>query len=163
MSDKDLNYYLDLLRMDAKSFVRQADTTWIVSYKKLPMLEGKGIGTSEAEHDLLLKAKEWITKSLENGNEIFVKDKSERYYRITPRPCPFCGCTDIKVDIESEEAWVGCRNCHYEINVGAVYFNRHSSVENQARNLWNKLRPLETDLLNKVAELEARIKELGQR
>jgi predicted RNase H-like HicB family nuclease len=156
---KDLNYYKELLRMDEKIFKEQEDGYWQVSYRKLPNIIGKGFGVSAAERDLQTKAEEWIQQAIETGIEP-VKKKRGTASPAPVRPCPFCGGKDIKVDITGSEGYVGCRDCDYELWVGEVDFDRRMPVENQAKKLWNEMRPIETALQAKLAELKARVAEL---
>ncbi len=159
---KDLNYYLELLRMDVKAFNQLPDTTWEVSYKKLPGIVGKGFGTSEASRDLQEKAQDWITKALAEGIDVLGKPpKGTRVLNpVKPKPCPFCGGTNITVDVAGCEGYVGCSDCDYDFSVGEVDFEKRTPVENQAKKLWNDMRPIEIALQTQVAELKARIAEL---
>ncbi len=98
---KDFNYYSELIRMDVKKFNQLPDTTWEVSYKKLPNIIGKGFGVSEAERDLETKVAEWIEYAVENGIVAINKNRGEAL-PVSVRPCPFCGGKNIGVAI------VGC-------------------------------------------------------
>ena len=156
---KDLKYYLELLRMDVKAFNQQADGTWEVNYRKLPKVVGKGFSVSEADRNLQTKVTEWINQATEKGIEPIKKKRGEAS-PAPVKPCPFCGGKNIKVDITGSEGYVGCADCDYELLVGEVDFDRRIPVENQAKKLWNEMRPIESTLQAKVAELKARIAEL---
>jgi hypothetical protein len=153
---KDLNYYLDLLRMDVKEFNQLPDTTWEVNYKKLPNVIGKGIGVPDADRDLQNRAAEWITKALADGLAVFgeTEKKTRTVHPVKPRYCPFCGGGNITVDICAGEAFVGCADCDYELSVGDVDFEKNTPVENQAKRLWNKMRPIEDKMVERIFELQ---------
>ena len=142
---KDLNYYKELLRMDEKIFKLKEDVYWQVSYKRLPKIVGKGIGVAEAERNLFGEAMIWVETAIEAGLEVIEKTEKEKRVinPVIARPCPFCGGSNITIDICAGEAFVGCADCDYEVSVGDVDFEKKTPAENQAKKLWNNMRPIE--------------------
>ena len=142
---KDLNYYKELLRMDEKIFKLQEDGSWQVFYKRLPKIVGKGIGVAEAERTLFDEAMIWVEAAIEAGLEVIEKTEKEKraINPVIARPCPFCGGPNITIDICAGEAFVGCADCDYEVSVGDVDFEKKTPAENQAKKLWNNMRPIE--------------------
>lgn len=156
---KDMQHYVGLLATDSRSFIQQPDKTWRVFYKKLPNVIGRGVGISEAELDLAVKAVACIEQAIANGAVAVNKNIGEPR-SVVAKPCPFCGGKNITVDIAGCEGYVGCGDCGYDFSVGDIDFDQRTPVENQAKKLWNNRRPIERAMQSKIAELQARIDEL---
>ncbi len=167
MAEKDLKYYLTIIRMAEKYFTKLPDGQYQLAMKLLPNIVGVGIGSHGAERDFLAKAEGWVKYALENNVEVFPEINKETKKKveiklIEPLPCPFCGGNDIEVDIDYGKALVGCEYCGYKILVGQISFSRKLPVEQQAIKLWNNCRPIEKELRKEIAELKSRLQDKGR-